>query len=71
MKECFEFAALSSVRFMEMLHVDDIAARLAEIEAGDVLELHSRKLQGKVSSVKKESDQPVLFVKEEKNAFKV
>jgi len=70
MEECFEFAALSSVRFMETLHVDDIASRLVDIESGKVLELHSRELQGKVASVKKESDQPVLFVKEKKKAYR-
>lgn len=71
MEECFEFAVLSSVRFMETLHVDDISTRLAEIEGGEVLELHSRELKGKVSSVTKQSAQPVLFVKEKKKAFKV
>jgi len=55
---------------METLHVDDIASRLVDIESGKVLELHSRELQGKVASVKKESDQPVLFVKEKKKAYR-
>lgn len=70
MEENFEFAALSSVRFMETLHVDDIACRLKEIESGKVLELHSRQLQGNVATVTQKSGQLDLFVKEKKKAYR-
>lgn len=69
-EESTEYAALSSVRFMETLHIEDIATSLVEIEGGKVLTLNSRELNGKVSSIEKKDDQSLLFVKEKKRIFK-